>query len=158
MGCPDNEGDYDIVMPEPMSGTFSGYKVMVTDVSDESEMDCSDSFILIASEDAPEVGDTDGPSLTVTSPSEGDVAMAGEEYTVEWDYNNGVGSKVDRFSIDLYMADGTGDCGTYYTSICDKSSIGCKDSREYNISLLLKFSSPLHSTVTKYVASAGILR
>lgn len=27
-GCPDNEGDYDIVMPEPMTGTSgSGYKV-----------------------------------------------------------------------------------------------------------------------------------
>lgn len=27
-GCPDNEGDYDVVMPEPLSGTSgSGYKV-----------------------------------------------------------------------------------------------------------------------------------
>ena len=50
---------------------------------------------------------------------------------LQFDYNNGVGSKVDRFSIDLYRADGgSGDCGTYVTSICDKESIGCKDSSE----------------------------
>lgn len=49
---------------------------------DESDMDCSDDFTLIASEDAPEVGEM-GYSLTVTSPSVGDTAMAGEEYTVE---------------------------------------------------------------------------
>jgi len=128
-GCPDNEGDYDIVMPEPMSdATGSGYKVRVMQVSDESNVDCSDSFYLLASEDAPTVGEADGPSLVVTSPAEGDMAVAGDEYTVEWDYDNGVGSKVDRFKIDLYDADGTGDCGTWVTSICDKESIGCKDS------------------------------
>lgn len=50
---------------------------------------------------------------------------------LQFDYNNGVGSKVDRFSIDLYRADGgSGDCGTYVTSVCDKESIGCKDSSE----------------------------
>ena len=83
-GCPDNEGDYDIVMPEPMSGTSgSGYKVRVMDVDDESSVDCSDDFYLLASEEAPVVGDMDGPSLVVTSPEEGDMAYAGEEYTVE---------------------------------------------------------------------------
>ena len=49
----------------------------------------------------------------------------------QFDYDNGVGSPVDRFSIDLYTSDGTGDCGTFVTSICDKESIGCKDSSEF---------------------------
>lgn len=48
---------------------------------------------------------------------------------VKFDYDYGVGSKVNRFSIDLYRADGgSGDCGTYVTSICDKESVGCRDS------------------------------
>lgn len=82
-GCPDNEGDYDVVMPEPMSGTSgSGYKVRVVDVSNEGDSDCSDGFYLLASSEAPTVGES-GYSLTVTSPAEGDMAEAGEEYTVE---------------------------------------------------------------------------
>ncbi|CAM9863450.1 unnamed protein product [Hapterophycus canaliculatus] len=135
-GCPDNEGDYDIVMPEPMSGMEgSGYKVRVMDVGDEGEMDCSDSFMLLPSDDAPMAGE-EGYYLMVTSPSTGDVAEAGEEYTVEFDYDNGVGSKVDRFSIDLYMAEGDGDCGTFVTTICDKPSIGCKDSMgDYDVEI-----------------------
>lgn len=81
-GCPDNEGDYDIVMPEPMSGTSgSGYKVRVMDVDDESDMDCSDEFYLMASDQA---ADTDsGPYLSVTSPAEGDMAEACGDYTIE---------------------------------------------------------------------------
>ena len=50
---------------------------------------------------------------------------------VQFDYDNGFGSSADRFSIDLYLADGgSGDCGTYVTSVCDKPSIGCRDSGE----------------------------
>lgn len=49
-------------------------------------------------------------------------------HLLQFDYDNGVGSKVDRFKIDLYEADGNGDCGTWVTSICDKPTIGCKDS------------------------------
>lgn len=56
----------------------------------------------------------------------------------KFDYDNGMGSTVNRFAIDLYSVGGSGralqssgDCGTYVTSICDKSSIGCKDSRTY---------------------------
>lgn len=83
-GCPDNEGDYDIVMPEPMLGTSGGgYKVRVVDVHDEEDGDCSDEFFLLASNEAPKVGDTNGPSLVVTTPAAGDIAEACEEYTVE---------------------------------------------------------------------------
>ena len=84
-GCPDNEGDYDIVMPEPMDGTSgSGYKVRVMDAdASGSGSDCSDEFYLMASDEAPVVGDTDGPYLFVTSPTDGDAAEAGEEYTIE---------------------------------------------------------------------------
>lgn len=55
---------------------------MVTNADDESDMGCSDAFTLVASTEAPDVGEM-GYSLMVTSPSMGDVAMAGEEYTVE---------------------------------------------------------------------------
>lgn len=51
------------------------------DVSDESEVDCSDAFTLIASPEAP--FSSEDYSLTVTSPAAGDMAKAGEEYTVE---------------------------------------------------------------------------
>ena len=51
---------------------------------------------------------------------------------MKFDYDNGFGSSADRFSIDLYMADGgSGDCGTYVASICNKPSIGCRDSGEF---------------------------
>lgn len=50
---------------------------------------------------------------------------------VQFDYDDGFGSSADRFSIDLYRADGgSGDCGSFVTSVCDKESIGCKDSSE----------------------------
>lgn len=52
-------------------------------------------------------------------------------FILQWDYDNGVGSKVDRFKIDLYLAEGTGDCGTWVSNLCDKESIGCKDSSEF---------------------------
>lgn len=50
---------------------------------------------------------------------------------LQFDYDNGVGSSVDRFAIDLFKAEGSGDCGTWVASLCDKESIGCKDSSEY---------------------------
>lgn len=55
---------------------------MVTNSADENDMGCSDEFTLLASATSPDVGE-DGYSLVVTSPSNDDVAMAGEEYTVE---------------------------------------------------------------------------
>eukprot|EP00752_Nemacystus_decipiens_P013419 g11882.t1 len=124
-GCPDSEGDYDIVMPEPEMGTSGDmYKVRVANADDEDDSDCSDEFSLLASADAPVVGD-EGYYLDVTSPSAGDVALAGSEYTIEWDYMNGLGSSVDRFSIMLYYAN----CeGGMVANLCDKPAIGCKDS------------------------------
>lgn len=55
----------------------------VADVDGEEDSDCSDEFYLLASDEAPGVGDANGPYLIVTSPAEGDKADAGEEYTVE---------------------------------------------------------------------------
>lgn len=49
---------------------------------------------------------------------------------------------MDRFSIDLYTSDGAGGCGTYVTSICDKSSIGCKDSGASSRGCLATWRSP----------------
>lgn len=49
---------------------------------------------------------------------------------LQFDHDNGVGSRVDRFKIDLYTPGGNsgGDCGTWVTNLCDKEAIGCKDS------------------------------
>lgn len=45
--------------------------------------------------------------------------------------NDFTGTK-DRFDLDLYRyGTGTGDCGTYVTTLCDKPEIGCPDSRTY---------------------------
>ncbi|CAM9340399.1 unnamed protein product [Pylaiella littoralis] len=142
-GCPDNDGDYDIVMPEPMNGKSGpGYRVRVVDIEDEENGDCSDDFYLLHSNEASEVGDEDGPTLSVTSPGDGDVATACKEYTVQFDYDNGYGSAVERFAIDLYKADGTSDCGTYVTSVCDKETIGCKDSAgDYDVEIPCDTSS-----------------
>lgn len=83
-GCPDNEGDYDIVFPEPMSGTSgAGYKVRVAQMDDETKVDCSDGFYLIASDGTPTEGPVGEAHIVVTSPAEGDLAIAGDEYTVE---------------------------------------------------------------------------
>lgn len=55
----------------------------VADVDDDDSGDCSDEFYLMAHAEAPSAGDAGGPYVTVTSPSSGDSAEAGEEYTVE---------------------------------------------------------------------------
>eukprot|EP00752_Nemacystus_decipiens_P003640 g3354.t2 len=132
-GCPDSQGDYDVIMPEPEMGT-SGmmYTVRVANVDDESDSDCSEGFSLLTSADLPVVGD-DGYFLDVTTPSAGDLAMAGSEYTIEWDYMNGRGSSLDRFSILLYPAN----CeGGMVANLCDKPTIGCKDSSgDYDVEI-----------------------
>lgn len=53
------------------------------DVAEESEVDCSDGFYLMTSDEAPSTGDKPGPYLHVTSPVAGDMAEAGETYTIE---------------------------------------------------------------------------
>lgn len=136
-GCPDSAGDYDVVMPEPMtSSSYTGYKIRVADINDEESMDCSEVFTLLPSEETPIAGEADGPALVVTSPMDGDMAEACMEYTVEWDYDDGFGSAAGRFNIDLFEADGSGDCGTFYATLCDKESIGCKDTQgDYDIAI-----------------------
>lgn len=48
----------------------------------------------------------------------------------QFDYGDGFGGTSGRFAIDLYSADGSGDCGTFMYNLCDKPTIGCKDSSE----------------------------
>lgn len=57
-------------------------KVRVVDIDDEEDGDCSDEFYLMASDEVTTEVSEDY-FLTVTSPEEGDVAVAGDEYTVE---------------------------------------------------------------------------
>lgn len=66
-------------------------KVRVADV-ESGEADCSGDFYLVASTDAPEPK-PDSYYMIVTSPEEGDVAMAGEEYTIEVRFGS-IGSSV----------------------------------------------------------------
>lgn len=75
---------YDIVMPEPAYGTSWGYKVGVTIAAADGSLtpSCSQEFRLMASDDVPGFGEAGTPYLMVTSPSEGDFAVASEDYTV----------------------------------------------------------------------------
>lgn len=57
-------------------------QVRVANAADENDYDCSEGFPLLASSEEPTVGDDDY-FLEVNSPSTGDVALAGEEYTIE---------------------------------------------------------------------------
>lgn len=83
-GCADSAGDFDVEMPDPATGSSgSGYKIRVMDVQDESSVGCSDEFYLVAAEEAPMVADSNEAYLVVTSPMDGDMAIAGGVYTVE---------------------------------------------------------------------------
>lgn len=56
---------------------------------------------------------------------------------VQFDYDNGFGSTVGRFKIDLYYAnEDHGDCGDWVGSICDKPDTGCKDTSELFICIV----------------------
>ncbi|CAM9225437.1 unnamed protein product [Ascophyllum nodosum] len=136
-GCSDSAGDYDVVMPEPRSGTSNaGYKIRVTDINDEESVDCSEPFTLLPSAETTTVGEVDEPTLVVISPMYGDMAVACMEYTVEWDYDDGFGSATSHFSIDLFEADGLADCGTFYAALCHHESVGCMDSQgDYDIAI-----------------------
>ena len=123
--CVDGSGDYDVTIPEPFGNlSADGYVVGVKGVYDV-EYGCSSEFRLVTEEEIPE---TNEYSLSITAPVDGDVAIAGHEYTVQWDYLNGVGSSSDRFDIDLYSARGKTQCGSYAEALCHKSLIGCRDS------------------------------
>ncbi|CAM9545282.1 unnamed protein product [Sphacelaria rigidula] len=138
--CPDEEagctqdadGGYDVMMPEPLGGeSGGGYRVRIAEIGGGVDsVRCSDDFFLMASTDVPMTGQVGGPgpSLAVTSPTADSVALSGEEYTVEFDYDNGFGGTVGRFKIDLYASGGNGDCGDWVGSVCDKPDKGCKDS------------------------------
>ncbi|CAM9662559.1 unnamed protein product [Ascophyllum nodosum] len=79
------------------------------------------------------------------------MAEACMEYTVEWDYDDGFGSAAGRFNIDLFEADGSGDCGTFYAALCDKESIGCKDTQgDYDIAL------PCDANTGEYKIRVGV--
>lgn len=54
----------------------------MVDIDDEEDGDCSDEFYLMASDEVTTTVSEDY-FLTVTSPESGDVAVAGDEYTVE---------------------------------------------------------------------------
>lgn len=81
-GCLDNEGDYDIIMPEPPHKTQRNYKVQVFDLV-SGQSGCSHAFSLVPETEVPTRDDPDGPFLSVVSPMENDGAVAGETYTVE---------------------------------------------------------------------------
>ncbi|CAN0243689.1 unnamed protein product [Ectocarpus sp. 6 AP-2014] len=117
-GCLDSTGDYDVVLPEPAPDlSDSAYRIGVLGVEDGS-FGCSDKFFLITEGAAPT--DPDKYFLEVTAPADGDVAVTGHAYDVQFDFENGVGSSADVFDIDLF----TSDCGTYVAGLCEK----CKDS------------------------------
>lgn len=82
-GCLDDEGGtFDAVMPQPTGGP-GGYKVRVMNAVDEAVAGCSSEFSLVAPDKALS-GRRPGKSyLKVTSPAKGDLALSGEEYTVE---------------------------------------------------------------------------
>jgi len=119
-GCPDSTGDYDVVLPEPENATDlsdSAYRIGVLGVEDGS-FGCSDKFTLTTEQAASK--DADKYFLSVTAPVDGDVAVIGHTYDVQFDYENGVGSSADMFDIELF----TSDCGTYVAGLCEQ----CKDS------------------------------
>lgn len=57
--------------------------------------------------------------------------MSSFPFRSQFDYDDGLGSSTGRFAIDLYSAEGTGDCGTFMYTLCDKPTIGCKDSSKF---------------------------
>ncbi|CAM9309180.1 unnamed protein product [Sphacelaria rigidula] len=135
MGCASDPdlGGYEVLMPEPLDGVSSnGYRVRISQIGlDEERVRCSDDFYLKAS------GDSVSQSMSVVTPTADSIAIAGNEYTIEFDYDDGYGGTAARFRIDLYAVvsdDGVtsdigveGDCGVWMGSICDKPEIGCRD-------------------------------
>ncbi|CAN0212948.1 unnamed protein product [Ascophyllum nodosum] len=141
--CVQEDGTAEVVMPEPIAAyagdggglrtSQGGYRVRIQEVGTET-FRCSADFYLMSSDDAAVLGTDGGASLDVVAPNANSMAVAGEEYTVEFDYDNGFGDRVGRFKIDLYISGGDGDCGTWVTSVCDKPERGCHDTQgDYNV-------------------------
>lgn len=123
-GCPDSEGDYDVEFPEPMTNTSGHvYTIGVLDMKTE-DFGCSDGFVLLGSGSKPPAE----PYVEVLEPQYGDLALTGETYTVEFDYDNGWGSRRGRFDIDLFSSDAplVEGCGSFVETLCLKDS-GCRD-------------------------------
>ena len=70
-------------MPEPLAGASGdGYRVRIVEVGTDNYR-CSSDFYLMASADAPGVGEMGGPTIGVVEPNGNSVAVAGDAYTVE---------------------------------------------------------------------------
>ncbi|CAM9687168.1 unnamed protein product [Ectocarpus sp. 8 AP-2014] len=123
-----------VTFPEPVAGhSNNGYRVRISEVGTDN-FRCSEDFYLVASADVLEFGEPGGPTMEVVAPEANALAVAGETYTVEFDYDNGFGEQLGRFKIDLYKAEGNGDCGSWVTSVCDKPDMGCRDSEgDYDV-------------------------
>lgn len=80
--CLHSQGAFDVTLPEPLHGTSAGYKVRLSE-SSTIYSSCSREFRLVSSDEAPMVGEPNGPFLTVKRPWVGDAATAGQTYKVE---------------------------------------------------------------------------
>eukprot|EP00903_Cladosiphon_okamuranus_P010794 g10199.t1 len=140
-----------ITLPEPVAQhSNNGYRIRIAEVGTD-KFRCSEDFYLMASADAPAAGQPGGPSMAVIAPDAGAMAVAGEVYTIEFDYDNGFGEQLGRFKIDLYKVQGTGDCGTWVGSICDKPGMGCHDSQgDYDVTI------PVNSEAGMYKIRVGV--
>ena len=83
-GCATADFSHEVMMPMPVRGRTSwGYKIRVTDGRSSPNSGCSDEFTLVPHLDMLSKKELEEPFLLVTSPVEGDLAVAGEDYTVE---------------------------------------------------------------------------
>ncbi|CAN0176837.1 unnamed protein product [Ectocarpus sp. 6 AP-2014] len=139
-----------VTFPEPVAGhSNNGYRVRISEVGTDN-FRCSEDFYLVASTDVLEFGEPGGPTMEVVAPEANALAVAGETYTVEFDYDNGFGEQLGRFKIDLYKAEGNGDCGSWVTSVCDKPDMGCRDSGEFYSSFRVERNSPDQCAVLRH--------
>lgn len=75
-GCPTQDDGYEVVMPEPFQ-EGNGYRVRISEVDGDS-VRCSDDFYLTTSDTG------ESPAfITVLTPDDSSVALAGGEYTIE---------------------------------------------------------------------------
>ncbi|CAM9363274.1 unnamed protein product [Hapterophycus canaliculatus] len=141
-----------VMLPEPVAGySNNGYRIRIAEIGTET-FRCSGDFYLLSSADAAIPGEVGSATIVVVSPTAGSLAFAGEVYTIEFDYDNGFGEQLGRFKIDLYKAQGTGDCGEWVTSICDKPNMGCLDTPEGDYDVLI----PANTEAGQYKIRVGV--